>query len=378
MQNSFSTHDFLSNESTNPDFNGPMISDASVQEALKNYTALCNIEKISCFKSHSANTNKVFLIFPEEEKESFVLRVSGEQKHGMINSNERLNHIQIETQLLKFLNNSGFPFVPQVLLNDSGGLVSSEKYVAFSYMPGKQIGSFNNLSNFNTLRRADFFRRIGEVSKVLSQYSFVQTSSEKTLTELNNETLERLNNIINLFKESPSLLGNKLISPYIGQLREFGASLNLNPKLLSLTNPQMCHFDLHLGNALFDQDKFTALLDWDWCRLGEWYGVDWVSAIAMCCYTYDPNGGELDGVYDALQIADALSYLRQGFGETGRLPLNNERELLIDTFRSYVFAQFLFTCDHYLEDSSDHSKFIDMRHFLYLIIKNDFNQLIFT
>lgn len=185
------------------------------------------------------------------------------------------------------------------------------------------------------------------------------------MTDLNRESPARLEEALRSLRNPVCNSGDELLTKHERQLRAVASSLSLGLELLPSLRRQACHFDLHLGNVLWKEGKLSAILDWDWSRIGEWYGVDWAASIAMCCSIYEPT-----------QVNDALSALRKGFGPEGRLPDRDERWLLVASLRSYVFAQFLFTCFHYLEAPSIEARFIDVRHFLFLVVENDFEALI--
>jgi Ser/Thr protein kinase RdoA (MazF antagonist) len=132
---------------------------------------------------------------------------------------------------------------------------------------------------------------------------------------------------------------------------------------------QPVHFDLHAGNVLFEGNKLTAVLDWDWCRL-DCRISDLASCLAMCCYVY---GGSDDGLYLHDQITTGARAFRQGFG-TSEFSLSEENGLLRAAFKAYVLIQFIFTLELYVSAPTIEN-LVDLQHFSRLVLRNDFERL---
>jgi len=191
---------------------------AIVDHLLTQYTEHCGPAGVSYARSRLANTNQVYLVIPNSEHSPFILRVTGEQRHDMIDMSDRVNHEKMEMGVLHFLEENRCSFVPEILSNDSGHSITlgpqGERCCAFSYKTGQTIGNFNQLSAFNMSQRAELFSCVGELSRTLSHYSIKDFSKEKNLNQLNGIGPQRFNRIVECLNQISNFNAHILIHEY--------------------------------------------------------------------------------------------------------------------------------------------------------------------
>jgi Ser/Thr protein kinase RdoA (MazF antagonist) len=326
-----------------------------------------NPSTVKLFANTMANTNEIYMV-ERPNSEPIVIRAVNPQTYGVVRS--KLAHVRFEIEVLDHLNSCHFPLTPMVLRNAQGESITywdEKAHVAFNLMPGRPVGNFNDLAGLTQERRASLFFGLGQMSKILSQLE-LPSLSEKTLLDLSLEAHPSFSRLL------PQLdtAGQELLGPHSTRIQDFAerALGELQDTKYGAVPRHPVHFDLHAGNVLFEGNKLTAVLDWDWSRL-DCRVSDMASCLAMCCYIY---GGQDDGLYLQEQINVGVRAFRQGFGKS-ELSLSEENRLLVAAFKGYVLLQFIFTVELYLASPKSES-LVDLQHFLRLIVCNDFDRLL--
>lgn len=161
-----------------------------------------------------------------------------------------LKNLQRNIQMHKILHKAGVP-VPEICPLENGKefyQINDKMYILTTKLKGK------NIVNIDLLEES-WFCDFGEI---LAKLHVAFRECEKTMSFWNNSLLEEMEGWVtrNLDKFKPEYISKNEIENSISQLSQVYREL---PK-------QLIHRDVHLGNFLFEDKKFSGYIDFDFSQ----------------------------------------------------------------------------------------------------------------
>lgn len=323
-----------------------------------------NQTPISIKRNTIAFINKVYII-EFSNKKKFVLRES----HQGID----IKHLKLEVEVLNYLQKKKFKLSPAVIINKFGENIVKKfghYYIVQTFMPGKTVANWDNLDNFNQDQLKSFFKAAAKFSRAVSGFR----------SDLNVKSL----GLVDYVTQADSWLHKKLVS------KEYSQGLGLLKKhSIEISNfisetkeqfdrvkynklpKQLVHFDLHPGNVNYVGNNVSGIFDFDWVRFDNRIS-DFAGAIAQSCYYF---GGTKTGLYRPELIELGIRAYRRAYG-VSNVTKAKESKLLSIALKGCIVFQLMFTYDWYLQNINSKRHFVGLKHFVNLIIKNNFDGLI--
>jgi homoserine kinase type II len=186
------------------------------------------------FTNGSVQTN----ILLETDKGKYVLRY---YKHG-----RSLKSVTFEVNLINYLKRKAYP-CPGLYKNNQGNFISlnNEKpYVIFEFIEG------NHIENPNEEQLQSLIKRVAELQNITKNYSPVYNKYRLNYNLESCKTLAKTK-----AKGIATANSSAKLNWYENELSKLVLPKSL-PK-------GICHCDFHFSNALFKNNKFNALIDFD-------------------------------------------------------------------------------------------------------------------
>ena len=231
--------------------------------------------------------------------------------------NRARGSVLFETDLLTYLNNNNYP-CPAPMRNKDGcivGIHNQKPYVIFEFMEGEHISEPNEKQGKQLIQKA------AELHSLTKDYSPVHKEDRWNYSvELCRELARQASKRINTTNSTKKLVW-------------------LENELLKLELPEslpkgICHADFHFSNVLYNNDEFSALLDFDDANY-TYLIFDLVGLISNWAWKYDK-----DKVLNKMEAKKVISEYTQ------HRRLNNiEERYLFDVFKLSI----LIDCVWYFE-----------------------------
>ena len=331
---------------------------------LKSWGGFFDNKEITIEQNSTGLVNNVYRVTIGSSKEKYILR---ESRRGT-----KKNHILLEVQVLEYLHKRGFGLTARIIKNDKEKYLVSHRntfYTLQDYLPGKAVGSWDNLKRFDTKKAKSFFEASTLFSKEVKGFNTDLRIKNVELADYVNGMTKEFNKRIGPLRKTA--LGS-VFTRHEDEIRLFIKQTQaefLEKKFGSLPK-QIVHFDLHPGNVHYIGDTVSGIFDFDWIRFDH-RSVDIAATIAQSCYYY---GGVKDGIYRKDRIRKGLEDYRKKYGRSG-MKIKEENELIKTALKGYLLFQLIFNIDEYLANQSSPKLRYAMKHFLRLIVINDFELL---
>jgi len=305
-----------------------------VKVVLKEY-ALQDFDAIS--KNTVGFVNQTFII--QKNGCKYVLRESNIQK--------KLDHLNLEIQVLQYLRDQKFALTPVVFPNSAGANITFSRdrfYILQSFIPGESKANWNDLKNFNNEMLVSFFKAFANFTKAVQGFY-------TNLPEKDNSIFFYMTSAARVFKENyekiPQSSGKTLLRKYYNELKESIETVHNEMSLAAYQDlpRQIVHFDFHPGNVNFLGNEVCGIFDLDWVRFDSRIS-DIASTIAQSCWYY---GGENTGLYDRDKIILGLRAYREAYGKS-EFSRSDEDELISLALRAYLIFQMLWSMNWYKDN----------------------------
>ncbi len=318
-------------------------------------------EHLRAVKDTVGVVNETYFIFDGNKK--WVLRKSSAQT--------TLEHLRFEQKLLAYLPKHGFKLAPRAIRNKYDQTITRLNKSLFTvqeFLPGKIVGSWNDVSRFTKPRVDAFFKMIAEFSKATKYFIREPNTGSHTLWWHVQRSPRQFQKIV---RTMPASAGKNLLVKNRKNILSFFSATKeqfIQTKYDALRK-QVVHFDWHLGNVHFNGNTIVGVFDFDWaqfdCRL-----TDVANAICMSCYYY---GGPKDGQFRKDIIKCAPQSYRESYGKS-EYDAIRENELIKVAVRGCALFQFLWAGDFYKSKPSA-QRLVILKHFLKMLLDNDYDGL---
>lgn len=319
---------------------------------------------VSIKRNTIAFINKVYIV-EFSNKRKFVLRES----HQGVD----IKHLKLEVEVLNYLQRKKFKLSPIVIKNKFGHEIVNKfghYYIVQTFMPGQTVANWDNLDNLKTEQLKNFFKASAKFSLAVKNFK----------SNLNVKSVGLADYVASADKWFLSKLASKKSNQGLDLLKKQAIGISgfiketktqFNKIKYQKIPKQLVHFDLHPGNVNYVGNKVSGIFDFDWVRFDSSLS-DLAGAIAQSCYYF---GGKKSGIYRPNLIRIGLKTYLSVYGDKGFSKVKEQKFLPV-ALRGCIVFQLMFMYDWYLQNINSKRHFIGLKHFVNLIVKNNFDNLI--